>query len=243
MSMRGLVGQVVRDVGRDIVSGRLSPGQPLPKEADWAEKLGVSRTVLREATKVLISKGLVESRPRLGTKVRDSRHWNLLDPDVLRWRLDAAPRESFVRELFELRRIFEPAIAARAAEKASEEDIQALTAAYADMERTADDPQGFIAPDAAFHKTIVRSVENSMVDALGAIIDEALTMSLHLTLETPEGHRPSLPLHKKVLNAIRRRDRHGAARAMELLIDGAQQDALKALDAESARPADRRRSA
>ena len=243
MSMTGLVGQVVRSVGTDIVSGRLAANQPLPKEADWAENLGVSRTVLREATKVLISKGLVKSRPRLGTKVRDPGYWNILDPDVLRWRLDAAPRETFVRELFELRRIFEPAIAGRAAEKASELDIQALSAAYAEMERTADDPQGFIAPDAEFHKTIVRSVENRMVDALGSVIDAALTMSLHLTLDAPEGHRPSLPLHKKVLNAIRRRDRVGAARAMELLIDNAQQDALKALDAESPQPADRRRSA
>ena len=80
MSMRGLVGQVVRNVGADIVSGRLKPGQPLPREADWAEELGVSRTVLREATKVLISKGLVESRPRLGTKVRDAQALELARP-------------------------------------------------------------------------------------------------------------------------------------------------------------------
>jgi DNA-binding FadR family transcriptional regulator len=243
MTMRGLVGQVVKRVGTDIISGRMKPDQALPREAEWAEELGVSRTVLREATKVLISKGLVRSRPRAGTKVRADKDWNILDPDVLGWRVEAAPREQLVRELFELRRILEPAIAARAAEKASQADIDALAAAYAAMVRTADDEESFIEPDAEFHKTIVRSVENRMVDALGNIIDAALTMSLRLSLDAPGGQRPSLPLHKKVLDAIRRRDRTGAQRAMELLIDNAQQDALKALGAVEALPARKRRSA
>src|ERR1700741_1610461 len=99
MTMRGLVGQVVKRVGTDIISGRMKPDQPLPREAEWAEELGVSRTVLREATKVLISKGLVRSRPRAGTKVRAEADWNVLDPDVLGWKLEAAPREELVREL------------------------------------------------------------------------------------------------------------------------------------------------
>ena len=242
-TMRGLVGQVVQSVGTDIMSGRMQPGQPLPREAEWAKALGVSRTVLREATKVLISKRLVESRPRAGTKVRAKADWNVLDPDVLRWRLEAAPREQLVRELFELRRILEPAIAARAAEKASPDDIEALAAAYAAMDEMADDAEGFIEPDSQFHKAIVRCVENRMVSALGNLVDAALTLSLRLTLETPEGHRPSLALHKKVLDAIRRRDRTGAQRAMELLIDNAQQDALKTLGTIEAPPAKRKRSA
>ena len=164
--------------------------------------------------------------------MRAEADWNVLDPDVLGWRLEAAPREQLVRELFELRRILEPAIAARAAEKASAKDIQALAAAYAAMERSADDNESFIEPDTDFHKTIVRSVENRMVDALGSVIEAALTISLRLSLNAPDGQRPSLPLHKKVLDAIQRRDRTGAARAMELLIDNAQQDALTALGAE-----------
>jgi DNA-binding FadR family transcriptional regulator len=243
MTMRGLVGQVVRRVGTDIISGRMKPGQPLPREAEWAEELGVSRTVLREAVKVLISKGLVTSRPRTGTKVNADALWNVLDPEVLSWRLAAASKEDLVRELFELRRIIEPAIAARAAEKATEDDIKALTAAYIAMDETADDAEGFIEPDSDFHKAIVRCVENRMVTALGNLVDAALTLSLRLTLETPEGHRPSLALHKKVLDAIRRRDRTGAQRAMEILIDNAQQDALKTLDAVEPQPARRKRIA
>jgi DNA-binding FadR family transcriptional regulator len=111
------------------------------------------------------------------------------------------------------------------------------------MERSADDNERFIEPDTDFHKTIVRSVENRMVDALGSVIEAALTISLRLSLDAPDGQRPSLPLHKKVLDAIRRRDRTGAARAMELLIDNAQQDALRALGAERVPPPKKRRSA
>lgn len=241
--MRGLLGQVVLSVGKDIVSGRLKPEQALPREAEWATAFGVSRTVIREATKVLISKRLVESRPRAGTKVRAESDWNILDPDVLRWMLEAAPREPLVRELFELRRILEPAIAARAAEKASAQAIQALATAYAEMERSADNSEQFIGPDSEFHKIIVRSVENHMVDVLGSVIEAALTISLMLTLGAPTGQRPSLPLHKKVLDAIRRRDRTGASRAMELLIDNAQQDALRALGSKGDHSEETRRSA
>lgn len=241
--MRGLLGQVVLSVGKDIVSGRLKPEQALPREAEWATAFGVSRTVIREATKVLISKRLVESRPRAGTKVRAESDWNILDPDVLRWMLEAAPREPLVRELFELRRILEPAIAARAAEKASAQDIQALATAYAEMERSADNSEQFIGPDSEFHKIIVRSVENHMVDVLGSVIEAALTVSLTLTLGAPTGQRPSLPLHKKVLDAIRRRDRTGASRAMELLIDNAQQDALRVLGSKGDQPEETRQSA
>ena len=111
------------------------------------------------------------------------------------------------------------------------------------MERAADDSDRFIGPDAEFHKTIVRSVENRMVDALGGVIDAALTLSLKLSLDAPDGQRPSLPLHRKVLDAIRRHDRNGASRAMELLIDNAQQDALRALGAERVPSPKKRRSA
>src|ERR1700741_5472770 len=134
MTMRGLVGQVVKRVGTDIISGRMKPDQPLPREAEWAEELGVSRTVLREATKVLISKGLVRSRPRAGTKVRPDKDWNILDPDVPSWGGEGARRAKLWREGFELRRILEPAIAARAAEKATQGFIDALVPAYAAMD-------------------------------------------------------------------------------------------------------------
>ena len=86
--MRGLVGRTVETLGIEIVAGRLQPGAALPNETVWSAQLGVSRTVLREAVRVLASKGLVDARPRTGTRVRDLEGWNALDPDLLgrfRW--------------------------------------------------------------------------------------------------------------------------------------------------------------
>ena len=226
---RGLLGRVLHSVGMDIVSGRLKPEQGLPNEADWSEQLGISRTVLREATKILISKGLVESRPRTGTRVRSSESWNLLDPDVLVWQLDAAPRDRFVGELFELRRLVEPAIAFMAATRASERHLTELDAAYQAMIEAGDDGLRFIGPDTRFHRTILNSVDNSMLRSLGSAIETALNLSLRLSINTPHGQRHSIPLHGAVLNAIRRRDGAAAERAMGRLIDAAEKDVRRAL--------------
>src|SRR5262249_18820510 len=102
-SNRSLHGQVAHDIGAQILRGDLGPGDVLPNEADFSARLKVSRTALREAIKVLAAKGLVESRPKTGTRVRPRGEWNLLDPDVLAWQLAAGPVESFVADLFELR--------------------------------------------------------------------------------------------------------------------------------------------
>jgi DNA-binding FadR family transcriptional regulator len=229
--MRGLVGHVVETTGLDIVSGRYPADHVMPTEAVWAAQVGVSRTVLREACKVLISKGLLSSGPRVGTRVRGAEHWKILDPDVLRWRMQAAPREAFVAELFELRRIVEPAIAARAAVTAGPRDLVAIEAAYAAMEAASGDPERFINPDTAFHKAILRSVDNLMVRALADVVDAALTVSLQLSLDNPNGHAASLPLHAAVLEAIRGRDPAAAASAMTRLIEDAQKDSMAALSA------------
>ena len=111
----GLHGQVVHAIGRRILSGAIRPGELLP--ADPA--LRASRTVLREAIKVLAAKGLVESRPKTGTRVRPPESWNLLDPDVLAWQQEGTPQPVFLRKLTEVRLIIEPAAAERAALRAA----------------------------------------------------------------------------------------------------------------------------
>ena len=100
----GLVDAVVHRIGRNIVSGQLKPGHTLPNESALCEQLGVSRSVLREAVRVLVSKGLLERKSRLGTRVRPPEAWSLLDSDVLDWLSAREPRDRFVRELFGLRR-------------------------------------------------------------------------------------------------------------------------------------------
>ena len=101
---RGLHGELVHDIGVRILRGDLEPGDALPSEFDAGGQT-VSRTVVREAVKVLAAKGLVEARPKTGTQVRERRFWNLMDPDVLAWRLEATPGDDFFVEVFELRRL------------------------------------------------------------------------------------------------------------------------------------------
>ena len=110
---------VVEQIGLRIVQGDFLPGEALPNADDSSEMLGVSRTVLREAIKVLAGKGLVESRPKTGTRVRPRADWNFLDPDVLSWRYAGGVSADDVRALFELRRAIEPMSAALAAQRAT----------------------------------------------------------------------------------------------------------------------------
>jgi DNA-binding FadR family transcriptional regulator len=110
---------VVRRLGHSILSGDLKPGEALPNEARLCADLSISRTALREAIRVLAAKGLIETEPRTGTRVRPRESWNLLDPDILGWRAAAAPDLDFGRSLLEARHIIEPAAAELAAKRAT----------------------------------------------------------------------------------------------------------------------------
>ena len=229
-STRGLVGKIVHAVGLRIIGGELPPGTVMPNEAEWCAQLGVSRTVLREATKILTSKGLVESRPKTGTRVRPSESWNLLDPDVLGWQLAEFPRDRFVREIFELRRAIEPSIVALAATRAGEAQLDEMAAALKGMEAAGDDGRLFIDPDTRFHIAILNAVDNAMMRSLSAVIETALTTTMFLSLGNPRGQRHSVPLHRAVYDALRDRDPQAVRAAMIRLIDDAESDARKALD-------------
>ena len=128
---RGLHGEFVHRIGVQILRGDLQPGDALPGEDELSGEYAVSRTVLREAVKVLAAKGLVEARPKTGTRVRPRSKWNLLDPDVLAWRFEASPDGDFFRNIVELRRIVEPEAARLAAERATDEEIAELEGAFA----------------------------------------------------------------------------------------------------------------
>ena len=124
---RGSLSEMVAgSIGRRIVSGRFRPGETLPTEPRIQEEYGVSRTAVREAIRLLSAKGLTVSRPKIGTRIRPMSDWNMLDPDVLRWHVDQEPSEAFINNLFEMREIIEPAAAARAAERATAEEIAAI---------------------------------------------------------------------------------------------------------------------
>lgn len=233
---RSLVDRVVQIIGQEIVSGRFPPGASLPYETEWCERFEVSRSVVREARRVLVSKKLIDIKARAGGRVRPMATWQLLDPDVLAWRALGPDREAFSTELFELRRVIEPAAAALAAQRIAPDDLSALRRAFEEMEAAGEDTERFLAPDIRFHRIIAGSVGNSLFRAIGDLTTVALDIALRMALDAPRGQQQSLPLHKQVLDAVARQDAPGAAEAMRRLVDEAERDVREAALVQTGRP-------
>ena len=216
---QGLHEHVIREIGRRIVGGELPPGTALPSEATLVETLGVSRTALREALRVLGAKGLVEARQKKGTIVQPKHAWNFLDPDVFAWRLNSNEFERVVAELHQLRHIIEPLAASLAASEAQPGDLDVLKGAYREMEVAANDGVAFVDPDVRFHLGIIAASGNSLLSSLGQIIAVALRAYFAIGIDNPDGQIPSLPYHKVVLDAIVARNPAAARVAMQKVIE------------------------
>lgn len=217
---RGVFGMLVHDVGRRIVGGEFPPGTTLPNEEALVDRFRVSRTVFREAMKTLASKGLVEIRPKTGTRVRDRRQWHHTDPDVMVWHYETGPSAEVLAALRDVRRVLEPAAAARAAEAAEDCEIARIAAAYADMCATIGDPVAHSEADRRFHAGIFEATHNfilaRMIDVIAiGIYGNAVGASAR----TVSGQEMSLPYHLAVLDAIRARDPTAAAAAANRLLD------------------------
>jgi len=223
--------QIVRDLGMRIVSGEFPPGGRLPGEAALCGQFKVSRSVLREATRVLVAKGLVVSRQRAGVIVRPRSDWHLLDPDVLYWLIQSQPRGDFVATLMTVRRIFEPAAAALAARVASDEQMQGIAEAYDRME-AAQTPEELLEPDLAFHRRIAEATGNDLLAYIGNMLSLALRESIKLTSTLPDTHALSLPRHKAILTALLHRDALAARQATLVQLEETRGDISRVLDTE-----------
>lgn len=217
MAVRSLHNQVIHELGRLIVSGELAPGQGLPREELLAERMNVSRTALREAMKVLAAKGLIESRQKTGTRVREIIHWNQLDADVLAWRCASMPTEDFVEKLVEMRAVIEPAAAAAAARRRDSGQLALIEAAYEAM-AAATDLEAWSEADLAFHEAVLRATHNELMTSLFSVIETALGSYFQLSASIAGNFNYSLPHHKKVLDAIRRRQPEVARQAMQKMV-------------------------
>ena len=221
--------RIVRDLGLRIVSGELKPGDKLPGEASLGADYEVSRPVLREATRVLVAKGLVVSRQRSGAIVRPRSEWHLLDPDVLYWLIQSRPQREFVSTLLAVRRIFEPAAAALAAKVASDQNLQAIAEAYAGME-AARTPEELLEPDVAFHRRIAEATGNDLLAYIGNMLSLGLRESIKLSSKHPNTHALSLPRHKAILTALLNRDPLGARQASLVQLEETGDDISVILD-------------
>jgi DNA-binding FadR family transcriptional regulator len=203
-------------LGKEIVTGGYDD-QPFPTEAELARRHDVSRSVTREAVKMLTAKGLLTARPRKGTTVRPPSRWNLFDPDVLRWLLERKFSLELLRQFSELRIAIEPAAAALAARASDAEGRAAIGAGYARMvaaEAGNDDP---LEADIAFHIAILEASANPFYQQFRDVVTTALRTSIRFTNRF-KGRTASLPQHHAVMSAIERGDADGAKAGMEDLI-------------------------
>jgi DNA-binding FadR family transcriptional regulator len=173
----GAVKDTVEQLGRRIAHGEFKTGAVFPKEEELVDELGVSRTVVREAIKVLCGKGMIRTARRYGSRVCPFDDWNLLDPDVIRWHDPNGPLASrLFSEATELRLIFEPEAAALAAINANREQRETILAAAQSLHPEDDDPE-WIGADYAFHATILEASGNLMLSQLESLIYAVLVFS------------------------------------------------------------------
>jgi DNA-binding FadR family transcriptional regulator len=216
---RNLHGQIVHSIGRQILQGELLPGEAIPAQPD----LPASRTAVREAIKVLVAKGLVETRPRTGTRVRAREAWNMLDPDVLAWGHSGATSKALLRSITEVRSIVEPAAAELAARRATAPQLAEIEQAFRDMESAMPpdgpgDVEAFVSADTRFHTAIFRAAGNDLLEHMSGAIYAALRFSFESTSRVPGSARGSLPHHRAVMEAIRARKPASAGTAMRGLV-------------------------
>jgi DNA-binding FadR family transcriptional regulator len=220
--------KVAAALGRRIVSGKYLPGETLPTEPRMQKEFGVSRTAVREAVRLLSGKGLIESRPKIGTRVRPSVHWNQLDPEVLRWQVDQNPTEEFIHALFDMRDIIEPAACMRAAERATAAEIELLGVAADGIQNNPRGSVEQIRADVAFHMVILEASHNPMLRSVGAMIESVLGLTFTMTWRTAMSGDAVLQ-HRDIYNAIRDRDGEEAFLAMRRLLRNAKGDMVDAM--------------
>ncbi len=223
-SRRSLTGQVAHSLGMQIVCGEIAEGEVLATEEAASRAHSVSRTAYREAIKVLTAKGLVDSRPKIGTRVRPRDDWNMLDPDVMQWASKLATTTDFADSLFEFRLIIEPEAARLAAEKQLEEKINMIATGLEIMETTEPSTQENLDADLAFHAAILNASGNEFLRSLNHMVDALLIWSFEISSRKEGIRAASVPLHRSVYNCILKRDGNGAKQAMAHLLQSARED-------------------
>lgn len=218
------------------------PDEALPVEEALVAQLGVSRTVVREAVKVLAQKGLIQVRTRTGTRVCPPSAWNQLDPDILRWRFAGEFDPKLLADVVDLRRIIEPAAAELAALRAKPSQIAQLKATFATMaDETAVDEH--IAADVRFHLGILEAAGNELLMGLRHSIEGALQFAITFSTHTKDDGRSSLQMHGEVLRAIAAHEPAAARTGMRVLVDSWAEDCQRIVKSPTTRSARARRAA
>ncbi|HSX68497.1 FadR/GntR family transcriptional regulator, partial [Nocardioides sp.] len=200
---RALHGSVLDALGAAITAGRLQPGAVLTLDG-LCQEYAVSRSVAREAVRVLESMGLIASRRRVGLTVRERAAWNVFDPQVIRWRLAGDDRVAQLLSLSELRLGIEPVAARLAATRATAEQSRQLADAVRDMEIHGGHGalEEFLHSDQLFHQTLLEASGNEMLASLGEMVGSVLEGRTHHHLMPAKPNPEAIALHDAVARAV-----------------------------------------
>ena len=218
MRKDNLHARIERAIGERILGGEFAPGAPLPNEADWGKTYGASRTAVREAIKSLTAKGLLQSRPKVGSRVEPRSRWNMLDRDVLDWHRAAMDRRAFLLSTQEARRLIEPGIAELAARKHTPEQLDRLIAALQAMKEAKSRPET-VASDVEFHDALLACANNMLLMPFGLIIEQALSNLFEFTTQRNPHFAKALKLHESIVRAVAASDGKAAHAAMQTLLN------------------------
>jgi GntR family galactonate operon transcriptional repressor len=221
ISVGTMSAQVELSLGMRVVSGEFRPGDSLPIESELCETYGVSRTTIREAVKRLAAKRLVDVSPKIGTRVLPFADWNLLDRDVLTWRLNAQFDRKIVEDIFEMRLCFEPRASFLAARDGTVKDhdqivrhCNDLAAAYASNSEDRDVSEAAL----EFHLAVINASQNGMFLTIGSAIKSVLRASSEMLQKQAARPSEDVELHENIASAIVSRKPREASRAMEQLL-------------------------
>lgn len=205
---------VISEIGAGIVSGKFPVGGSLPNDAQMMAQFDVSRTVLREALKTLESKGLVEARPKVGTKVSPRSRWNYFDPMVLAWLYQAGPDQKLLRQLTDVRLAMEPKAASEVAQSRTADDLRLMNYWIRQMEKSLGAPLNFAIADFEFHVTIANACKDPFLKSLLAVMElgHCCAYQAFVSAEMNIGEE-LLKTHARLMERIEQRDPEGARRA------------------------------
>lgn len=218
---QSLATHLARELGRRIVAGTIKTGNLIEDEDKLAKRFCVSRAVVRDGVKILIGKGLLETRRGVGTKVRPRSSWGLLDDDVLAWHQSAPLNPVILKQLMDVRQIIEPKAAQWAAERGTDAGHKEIHNALNEMEANKDSIEEFTIADAKFHRSILRATNNEFLRAMEGVVYSALLSSIQITNRRAEENQQSIPFHKEVADAITKQKGDRARKKMELLLNDA----------------------
>ena len=222
--IKNVHGTTVDLLGHAIISGRYAIGASLPPEPLLCEELGVSRTVVREAVKSLVAKGLIVTGPKVGTRVLSEDQWNWFDPDVITWQSQNGLTPEFLKDLQDLRRVVEPAAVRMAAERATAQDLAEIEIAYAGMKKAVEEGGDYVTHDLRFHQGLMQASHNRMLIQMSKALGALLRTSFEISTSKKDGPKSSLPMHRAVLDAVIAKEPLRAGKAILKLIDGARED-------------------